>query len=240
MADDAAAARVPWIGAFWDLIDLQVNLRGGDLTSSCADDETLRLRKDDNFRLAVLFFDGTSAAVDPEPSRLRWSLRDAANAELIAAVAQSNPVAETGQSQPWFLLEPDVPRLGGAALDLLAEGERTLNCVMEVEWTIGGKEYSSKTQPVVVEFGLGASAMATPTTPTTPTIPRTPTTPTTPTTPLTPTTPPPLDVEAVRALFDQFLLEALPVKEGFVYVKDGQLEAVPGGDCTTGEAWTPT
>ena len=242
--DEAAAARVPWIGAQWDLIDLQVDQRGGRLSSSLTDNGTLRFRKGDAFRLAVLFFNGNDEAVDPAPTRLRWSLRDAANLELVAAVTLNNPAEQTDQSQPYYLLEPNIAALGGAAESLLDEDRGFLVCVMDVDWFIAGQTYSSQTLPAVVEFGLGSEiSKQTPTAPSTPTAPTTPGTPTTPSTPTTPQppTPPPLNEPALRALFDQWLLEALPVESGFLYVQNGQIvAAVPGGDCTTGETWTPT
>jgi hypothetical protein len=34
-------------------------------------------------------------------------------------------------------------------------------------------------------------------------------------------------------------LAKLPTEAGFLYQKDGEFVAVPGGDCSTGEPWTP-
>ena len=117
--DAQAAARVPWIGDRWDLIDLQIEQRGGRVTGSLLDNGVLRLRRGDNFALAVLFFDGAQDAVDPEPTRLRWTLRDAANLELISVVTLENPAAQTDEAAPYFLIEPNIARMGAAALDLL-------------------------------------------------------------------------------------------------------------------------
>lgn len=239
--DDVAAARVPWIGAQWDLIDLQIEQRGGRLISSLTTDNTLRLRRGDAFRLAVLFFDG-SQAVNPSPTRLRWMLRSADNRELVAAVTLQNPQAQTDQSQPYFLLQPDIAALGGVAADLLDEARGFLPCVMDVDWTIAGRVYSSQTLSAVVEFGLGSEKSAAPVISDTPgeVIPF-PTTPSSPGQPPQPPQPPPMDPSSLRALFDQWLLETLPVESGFLYVRNGQIvAAVPGGDCTTGQLWTPT
>jgi hypothetical protein len=119
MAYAEDAARVPWIAAQWDLIDLQIRQRGGRMTTSCAENGALRLRKDDNFRIAILFFNGEGDAVNPALTRLRWSLRDAANLELISAVTLDAPSAQTDQSQPYFLITPDIRRLGANALEML-------------------------------------------------------------------------------------------------------------------------
>jgi hypothetical protein len=248
MADEAAAARLPWIGDLWDLIDLQVDQRAGRLSSSLTDEGVLHLREGSAFRLAVVFFDGTGTAVNPAITRLRWTLRDAANLELVASVTLDNPVAATDEDDPYFLISPNIARLGGAAADLLPEGQPDLPCVMDADWTIGGKVYSSQTLPAVVEFGLTSQNMLAPgsgqpAAPTTPSTPTTPTSPTSPTTPTPPTPQPPLPPSntELRALFDQWLVESLPVTDGFLYVKDGQIvAAVPAGDCTTGQTWTPT
>jgi hypothetical protein len=238
MADEAAAARLPWIGDLWELIDLQIDQRAGRLSSSLTDNGVLRLRRGDNFRLAVAFFDGNGAATDPQPSRLRWSLRDAANLELVASVTLNAPEAATDEVDPYYLLEPNITRLGAAAADLLDEGQTALPCVMDVDWTIDGNVYSSTTLPAVVEFGLTAQSAQQSANPQPPGPPQPPAPPQPPQPP-TPQQPP--NDTALRALFDQWLVETLPVSEGFLYVKDGQIvAAIPGGDCTTGETWQPT
>jgi hypothetical protein len=219
MADEAAAARLPWIGDLWELIDLQIDQRAGRLSSSLTDNGVLRLRRGDNFRLAVVFFDGNGAATDPQPSRLRWSLRDAANLELVASVTLNAPEAATDEVDPYYLLEPNITRLGAAAADLLPDGEAALPCVMDLDWTIDGNVYSSDTLTVVVEFGLTIQSIVVPGSGQPPPSPSAPTTPT------PPTPPPPLPPSGndLRSLFDQWLVETLPVEEGFIYVKDGEI-----------------
>jgi hypothetical protein len=225
MADAAAAARVPWIATEWDLIDLQIEQRGGRLSCSLAEQGVLRLRAGDSFRLAVLFFD-IGGAVNPSMTSLRWSLRDAANLELIGSVSVSNPAAVTDGNQPYFLLLPDIARLGSAAREALGESV-ALPCLMDVDWMISGKVYSSTTMPVMFEFGLGSQAGGTgggasgPNTPTPPVTPP-------------PLPPPPVTPDSPT------LADELPVGEGFLYVKNGRLIAVPAGDCTTGQKWSPT
>jgi len=243
MSDPVAAARVPWIGAQWDLIDLQVEQRTGRVSSSLFAGGRLVLRQNDNFRLAVLFFDGTGTAVNPAPSRLRWTLRDAANLELLDNVTVNNPTAATDQADPYFLLQPNIARMGGAALDLLAEGTPALDCVADLDWTIAGKTYSADTFPVSFGFGLSAKDTSAPSAPAQPTTPSTPVNPTTPSTqpPTTTPTTPGLTAEDVARLFETLWSAKFPPGEGFVYVRNGDVETlVPGGDCTTGQTWNPT
>jgi hypothetical protein len=203
MADEAAAARLPWIGDLWELIDLQIDQRAGRLSSSLTDNGVLRLRRGDNFRLAVVFFDGNGAATDPQPSRLRWSLRDAANLELVASVTLNTPEAATDEVDPYYLLEPNITRLGAAAADLLPDGETALSCVMDLDWTIDGNVYSSATLPAVVEFGFTAQAVGI--------VPRPPTPAPTPpaATPDTPPPPTPPDITPPSSskVLDDFLLD---------------------------------
>jgi hypothetical protein len=234
MADLNALARVPWIGGQWDLIDLQVDQRGSELRSSLG---ALRFRVGDHFRLAVFFFDGTGAAVNPSPARLRWTLRDAANLEQISAVALEPATAQTDQPDPYFLLEPNITRLKAAALDLLPEGREVLECVMDLDWTIDGDVYSSQNLRAVIEFGLtlqGGSDVA-------PMLPVPPPRPTEPDAPPAPPATSVLTTAQLRELFDAWLSENLPTGEGFLYIRNGDIvAAVPGGDCTTGNPWTPT
>jgi hypothetical protein len=251
--NESAVDRVPWIGARWDLLDLQVLLRGGLVQGTLLENGTLRLREGDSFRLAVFFVNGLDQVVDPAPSQVRFSIRAANNVDELLTMALQPAVAQSEEGMPYFLFEPNVARLGGAATELM-DGQNELRCVADVDWTVGGKIYSSASFPVLFEFGLTTqeevkNITTRPTTPTKPTTPTTPTTPTNPTTPTTPTppqppplppSPPGLDEGAIRALFDQWLLEVLPVEEGFLYVRNGEItDAVPGTDCSTGEQWTP-
>lgn len=222
MADEAAAARLPWIGDLWELIDLQIDQRAGRLSSSLTDNGVLRLRRGDNFRLAVVFFDGNGAATDPQPSRLRWSLRDAANLELVASVTLNTPEAATDEVDPYYLLEPNITRLGAAAADLLPDGETALSCVMDLDWTIDGNVYSSATLPAVVEFGFTAQAVGI--------VPRPPDPAPTPPAATPDTPPPPTDPESTpEEVFEDLFRDKLPVEEGFLYVRNGEIVgAFPG------------
>jgi hypothetical protein len=247
--NESAVDRVPWIGARWDLLDLQVMLRGGLVQGTLLENGTLRLREGDSFRLAVFFVNGLDQVVDPVPSQVRFSIRAANNVDEWLTRALQPAVAQSEEGLPYFLFEPNVARLGGAATELM-DGENELRCVADVDWTVGGKIYSSASFPVLFEFGLTTqeevkNITTRPPPATTPTKPPTPTTPTTPTPPQPPPplppSPPSLDEGAIRALFDQWLVEVLPVGEGFLYVRNGEItDAVPGGDCTTGETWMPT
>ena len=224
--NESAVDRVPWIGARWDLLDLQVMLRGGLVQGTLLENGTLRLREDDSFRLAVFFVNGLDQVVDPAPSQVRFSIRAANNVDELLTMALQPAVAQSEEGMPYFLFEPNVARLGGAAAELM-DGENELRCVADVDWTVGGKVYSSASFPVLFEFGLTTqeevkNITTRPTTPTTPTNPTTPTTPKPPQPPLPPS-PPSLDEGAIRALFDQWLLEVLPVGEGLLYVRDGQI-----------------
>lgn len=245
--DPIAAARVPWIGLLpWDVIDLQIDIRTGAVSGSILSGGILRLRKGDSFRLAVIFYDGSGTVVNPAPTRLRWSIRDAANLELVAATPINAPTAQTDQPAPYFLITPDVSRLGASALDLLPDGSNSLSCVADLDWEDAlGATRSSRSFPVSVEFGLTPQFALATTTPT-PTSPTAATTPSPVTTPPVATTPPVdvpaprLDEAEIRALFDQWLMEKLPVEAGFLYVQNGEFEAaVPGENCVTGQPWTP-
>jgi len=219
-------AQPTWLGARWDLIDLQISQRLGSVSGSLLEDGALRLRAGDNFKLAVLFLDGTDTVINPQPSQLRWSLRDAANLELISSVSIASPVAQTDEADPYFLVAPNVARLGAAARELLEQDAKDLPCVMDVDWVVGGKAYSSKTVPTIVEFGLSSqSSAAAPVASPPSTSTQTPATPTTPSPPQPPPPlpPPSLDGGAIRALFDQWLTEVLPAGEGLLYVRDGQI-----------------
>lgn len=242
MSDLIALARVPWVGGQWELIDLQIEQRGGALRSSLG--KPLRFRAGDDFRLAAIFIDGNGRVTNPMPSRLRWTLRDAANLEQISAVTLESPGVQTDQPDPYFLLQPNAARLASAARDLLPDGKISLECVMDLDWTIDhappvgtqGQIHSSQSLTAVVEFGLGAhggpdSGGVPPPLPpsdggSTP--------------PPPPVPPPALTPVQIRELFDLFLLERLPTGEGFLYIRNGDIiAAVPGGDCSTGNTWTP-
>jgi hypothetical protein len=234
----AAAARLPWILSQWDLIDLQVDLRTRDLSSSLATEGVLRLRAGDTFRLAVLFFTGGGGAIEVEPATLKWALRDAANLELVSEVVATAPPAIIASDDPYYLLLPNIQALDNNAREMWGESGKDLACVMEVEYSIGGVVYSSRSLPARVDFGAGVTAGSGGGGNTGSPPPRQPP-------PLPPPQPPPppgggLTEQQARALFDQWLLEKLPIAEGFLYVKEGEFMAVPAGDCSTGEPWTPT
>jgi len=211
--NESAVDRVPWIGARWDLLDLQVMLRGGLVQGTLLENGTLRLREDDSFRLAVFFVNGLDQVVDPAPSQVRFSIRAANNVDELLTMALQPAVAQSEEGMPYFLFEPNVARLGGAATELM-DGENELRCVADVDWTVGGKVYSSASFPVLFEFGLTTQEEVKNIT-TRPPPPQPP--------PPLPPSPPSLDEGAIRALFDQWLLEVLPVGEGLLYVRDGQI-----------------
>ena len=148
--DAIAALRVPWVGQLWSAIDLQVELRGGELRSTLSENGTLRIRSGSAFKLFVFLFDTDEAALSSVES-IRWSLRDGRNLELVSSQTITQPQAITDRDDPYFLIEPDIKALGNAAEELRAED--SLACVTEIEWTIGGETRSSKTLPVIVEFG---------------------------------------------------------------------------------------
>ena len=229
--DVVALGRMPWVGEEWDLIDLQVNLRGGEVSGSLLE-EVLRLQVNDHFRVAVAFFDPTDAAVDLGASRVRWSLRESRNEEVIFAMEQSPAVARTDRSGPYYLFEPDIKRFNSAVREL---GEAVVNAVADVDWMVGGKVYSSRTFAVAIELDGGMLVREAPTPAPSPV----------PTTPTTPTPPPPLPPaglteEQVRALFNIWIRDVFPDGAGFPYVQDGDVVAiVAAGDCTTGEKWSP-
>jgi hypothetical protein len=237
-------AEPTWLGARWDLIDLQISQRLGSVSGSLLEDGTLRLRAGDNFKLAILFLDGTDTVINPQPTQLRWSLRDAANLELISSVSIASPVAQTDEADPYFLIAPNVARLGAAARELLEQDAKDLPCVMDVDWVVGGKAYSSKTVPTIVEFGLSSqSSAAAPVASPPSTSTQTPATGTTPqpTPDPAPVQPTFLTEAQARALFEELWADKMPAGDGFAYVRNGDVAAlVPGGDCTNGSTWTPT
>jgi hypothetical protein len=188
---DFILPKSPWLASSsWELLDLQVDQRTGRVAGSQLTAGGLRLRAGDSFVLQVRFLAGQSV-INPNISRLRFSLRDAANLELVSATSADPALVLTDGAGPYFLLSPDIARLGSTALDQLTEGATELQCAADVDWVVGGQTYSSKTFPVVVEFGLTPQVIVSDPNEPPPPLPPTPPPPQPPTPPLPPGPPGP-------------------------------------------------
>jgi hypothetical protein len=152
--------RISWLNEVWDLLDLQVNLRTKDVQSSMPEQGGgLRLRADEDFRLAVFFVVNNEVVSLDSQGEVDWvkvSLRDAGNVEEVLHIDAAS--SETQEGFDYYLFQPEVTNLAEIAREMVfqpkAGAGNVAACVGEVEWSIGGKIYSSKSFPVYIEVGL--------------------------------------------------------------------------------------
>jgi hypothetical protein len=155
--DFAAALRVPWLLETWELVDLHVLARSREVQSTMFEDRKLRLKIGDTVNCVVFFVGGDDAVFELAPEKLRLTIRKADNLEDLIVVEGNPPVAVTVEEQTYYELSFTTGATEReVVLEWAEENEKNapLACVADVDWVKGGKSYSSKTFPVLLDLDV--------------------------------------------------------------------------------------
>jgi hypothetical protein len=158
LEDYSAAGRSPWLLAEWQLIDLHVLARSREVQSTMFEGGALRIKVGDALNFGIFFVDAASSVFELAPSRLRLTIRKADNREdLMIFKAADPPVAVQSNLQTYYELNVVTGgREREVALEWAEENAKNdpLKCVADLDWVVGGKNYSSRTFPVLLELDV--------------------------------------------------------------------------------------
>jgi len=156
---ETALQRSSWLGGQWELLDVHVRLRERTVDSTLFETGgRLRVKLGDALNFAIFFVDQNSAVIALSPTQLRMTIRLADNLDdLIIFKSATPPPSATQESQTYYLMPVTTGnRERDIALEWAEENGKNapLECVAELEWTYGGKVYSSRTFPVSLELDV--------------------------------------------------------------------------------------
>lgn len=158
LEDYSAAERSPWLLSEWQLIDLHVLARSREVQSTMFEGGALRIKVGDALNFGIFFVDAADAVFALEPTRLRLTIRKADNLDdLMIFKAAEPPVAVESNFQTYYELNVVTGgREREVALEWAEENEKNepLKCVADLDWVAGGKNYSSRTFPVLLELDV--------------------------------------------------------------------------------------
>ena len=155
----AAAKRITWVLAKWQLIDLQIMARTKAVESTLmAGAAGLRLKVGDSLSFAIFFIGGDDKAFAIAPTRLRLTIRPKNDLDgKLVFQADTSPDLVTTEPDPYYLLTattgPQQRETVRAWVDA-AEKAEPLPCLADVDWSFGGQEFSSDTFPVTLELDV--------------------------------------------------------------------------------------
>ena len=157
--DTAASRRVPWLLTEWTLTDLQVIARSRQVESTFFESGNLRIKLGDDITFAVFFVGANDAPFALAPTALRVTVRAQANFDdVIVFKATAAPPAIVRDGMTYYEL---AVRTGNKereiALEWLEQAEEPnapLPCVADLDWTVNGKIYSSRSFPVLVDLDV--------------------------------------------------------------------------------------
>jgi hypothetical protein len=159
LTDGSAAARVPWLLTQWQLTDVQIIARTREVQSTMFNSGSLNLKLGDAVDFAIFFVDAFDSVFAMEPDQLRLTIRKTDNLDdsvLVFEVgAPPSDVTEDGQTY-YVLSATTGDQQREMALEWIEESGKNdpLPCVADVDWTVGGKVYSSKTFPVTLDLDV--------------------------------------------------------------------------------------
>ena len=158
LEDYSAAARSPWLLAEWQLIDLHVLARSREVQSTMFEGGALRIKVGDALNFGIFFVDAADSVFALGPTRLRLTIRKADNLEdLMIFKSAEPPVVVESNLQTYYQLNVTTGgREREVALEWAEENEKNepLKCVADLDWVMNGKNYSSRTFPVLLELDV--------------------------------------------------------------------------------------
>jgi hypothetical protein len=158
LEDYSAAGRSPWLLSEWQLIDLHVLARSREVQSTMFEGGALRIKVGDALNFGIFFVDAADSVFELAPSRLRLTIRKADNLEdLMIFKSAEPPVAAQSKPQTYYELNVVTGETEREiALEWAEENDKNepLKCVADLDWVVGGKNYSSRTFPVLLELDV--------------------------------------------------------------------------------------
>ena len=158
LEDYSASGRSPWLLSEWQLIDLHVLARSREVQSTMFEGGALRIKVGDALNFGIFFVDAAGDVFQLAPSRLRLTIRKADNLDdLMIFKGAEPPVAVESNAQTYYELNVVTgSREREVALEWAEENEKNepLKCVADLDWVKDGKNYSSRTFPVILELDV--------------------------------------------------------------------------------------
>jgi len=136
-----------WLDLRWELTDLQIDARTRVVTSAKGNGAVLTIRQGDAHDLAVFFTDPAGAAILMAPSSLKLCIREKTNRRPVVLETTAFTPADFGGFDPYYQISftannDSLQRF--VAFNGVDDNSDAIPAIGEVEWTYGGKVYSSK------------------------------------------------------------------------------------------------
>jgi sugar lactone lactonase YvrE len=136
-----------WLDLRWELTDLQIDARTRVVTSAKGNGAVLTIRQGDAHDIAVFFTDPAGAAILMAPSALKLCIREKTNRRPVILETTAFTPADFGGFDPYYQISftadnDSLQRF--VAFNGVADNSDAIPAIGEVEWTYGGKVYSSK------------------------------------------------------------------------------------------------
>lgn len=158
--DGTAAARSPWLLMQWELIDLHVVARTRDVQSTMFSGGMLRIKSGDALKFGIFFVDAYDQVFAMAPDRLRISIRRNNNLDEAIVLATGLPPTQETEAQSgqvYYTLEAVTDDVAREQIEEWIEEAKKndpLPCLADIDWTLDGKTYSSKSFPVALELDV--------------------------------------------------------------------------------------
>ena len=136
-----------WLDLRWELTDLQIDARTRTVSSAKGNGAVLTIRQGDAHDIAVFFTDPAGAAILMSPSSLKLCIREKTNRRPVVLETTAFTPADFGGFDPYYQISftannDSLQRF--VAFNGVADNSDAIPAIGEVEWTYGGKVYSSK------------------------------------------------------------------------------------------------
>jgi hypothetical protein len=136
-----------WLDLRWELTDLQIDARTRAVSSAKGNGAVLTIRQGDAHDIAVFFTDPAGAAILMAPSALKLCIREKTNRRPVILETTAFTPADFGGFDPYYQIaftanNDSLQRF--VAFNGVADNSDAIPAIGEVEWTYGGKVYSSK------------------------------------------------------------------------------------------------
>ena len=136
-----------WLDLRWELTDLQIDARTRAVSSAKGNGAVLTIRQGDAHDLAIFFTDPAGAAILMAPSALKLCIREKTNRRPVILETTAFTPADFGGFDPYYQISftadnDSLQRF--VAFNGVADNSDAIPAIGEVEWTYGGKVYSSK------------------------------------------------------------------------------------------------
>jgi len=136
-----------WLDLRWELTDLQIDARTRAVTSAKGNGSVLTIRQGDAHDIAIFFTDPAGSAILMSPSSLKLCIREKTNRRPVIMETTTFTPTDFGGLDPYYQISftannDSLQRF--VAFNGVADNSDAIPAIGEVEWTYGGKVYSSK------------------------------------------------------------------------------------------------